>query len=336
MTTTRILPAAVLVAMATAGPAVGQFQMPPYSPPGRTAGLVPGVLPTGGDEAPPPRPAPADSLGRMTNPPPPGTDGAADPVGTLTGQPLPNGLPPGSYGSPWYGDRAGCCGPFGLNGPVVYELYTRTGPNLPFGTGPFSSRLHLGWAVEGGGRTLFFNQAHDAAWAVDLGLSYTYNRGSNDDFLDLFNRQPPQQQTNSSGQTVAVKQPDLFTTTRIRGLHRTSFNFAFGRDWFLWGSGMPGEEPGWNLRVGADVGGRWGTAHVDLVPLDAPGLYTRRQGVYEGIFLGFHSNIEVPMGGWIWFAGTRVTWGYDWTNIVPPINGNIQDINLLLTTGVRF
>lgn len=339
MTITRILPGAVLVAITTAGPAAGQFRMPAYSPPGRSPGVMSSGSQAGASdpEAPPPRPAPTTRLEQMTTPLPPGGVDARR-VETLTAPPGPVGLPPGAYASPWFGDAAGCCGPVGAHGPVAYEIYARTGPNIPFGSGRFTDHLNVGWGVGGGGRSLFFNTVGDAAWVVDLGLSYTYNRGKNDDFLDLFIRQAPTQQTNPvTGRTTTTPQPDRFVTTRIRGLHRTSFNFAVGRDWFVWGSGLPGGEEGWNLRVGTDVGGRWGTAHVDIVPIDdGPGAYARRQSVFHGLFLGFHSSVEVPVGGWVWFAGSRAEWGYDWMNIVPPIKGDVQNVNLLLSTGVRF
>ena len=42
------------------------------------------------------------------------------------------------------------------------------------------------------------------------------------------------------------------------------------------------------------------------------------------------------MGGWIWFAGTRVDWGYDWMDIVQRVKGDVQSVNLLFTGGVRF
>jgi hypothetical protein len=346
MTITRILSGVLLAVLATAGPAAGQYQMPPYrmpqySPPGQTAAMVPSVYPTGAVDpvAPPPRPAPSSSsLEGMTSPLPPGPGVQADQLGTLTAPIGATGLPPGAYAVPGYNNAFGCCGPLGRNGPVDYELYMQTGPNIAFGTGSFSDHLNTGWGVGGGGRTLFFNQAGDAAWALDLGLGYVYNRGKNDDFVDVFIRQPLLQSTNSSGQTVATPQADKFTTTRIRGLSRTSFNFAIGRDWWLWGSGMPGAENGWNLRVGTDVGGEWGSAHVDLVPLDNGGAnsYSRRQNVFHGLTLGFHSNFEMPVGGWIWFIGSRVQYSYEWMNIVPPLNGDLQNINLMFSTGVRF
>jgi hypothetical protein len=341
MTITRILPGVVLVALTTTAPAVGQFRMPPYSPPGHSGEMVPSVFPDAvadpvappdmGQPGMPPVAPPARSLERMTAPLP---TGVADPVGTLAGPPGPAGLPPGSYRSPWYADGPGCCGPLGAHGQVAYELYLNTGPNMVFGSGEFTDRLNVGWIVGGGGRSMFFNPEGDAAWVIDLGLSYTYNRGSSQDFSDLFLRQQPLQDA-TTGQLIP--QPDRLATSRIRGLHRTSFNFAVGRDWFRWGPGIPGGEPGWNVRVGADVGGRWGTSHIDVVPLDeGPNGYARRQKVFHGLFIGGHANCEVPLGGWIWTSGLTVQWGYDWMDIAPPLKGDIQNVNFLLSTGFRF
>lgn len=330
MTITRILPAALLVALAASGPAFGQYRMPTYTPPGRAPSAVSAIAPVSANEPGTDSPRPAATLDRLTAPLPPGAAvGESDPVATLT---QTSGLPAGSYASPWYTDGPGCASPIGGHGPVAYDVYWNTGPNFAFGSGPFTDRLHMGWNVGIGAKSLFFNQPGDAAWTFDLGLSYTYNRGSNDDFLDLFLRHPDQQGPNNQ----AIVVPDTFETVRIRGLHRTSFNFGLGRDWFHWGNGLPGGEEGWNFRFGTDVGGRWGTAHVDLVPVFEDNGYNRRQGVYHGFYVGFHSNFEVPRGGWIWFGGTRIEYGYDWMNIVPPIKGDIQNINLLLTGGVRF
>jgi hypothetical protein len=344
MTNTRILPAVLLV-IATAGPAAAQFRMPVYSPPG---GPVPSVLPAGVEDGdgqgygypgqPPGRPpaAPgmppaATSLERMNAPQQPGP-GTGDPVGTLNA-PGYGGLPPGSYASPWYSDGPGCYGPFGRHGPIDYELYTRTGPTITAGGTPLTERLQVGWAVAAGGRSLFFNRAGDAAWVLDLGLSYQYNRGTSVEMLDIFIRQPPQQNA-QTGQRIVV--PDQLTTSRIRDIQRTAFNFGLGRDWWAWGPGIPGAESGWNFRFGTDLGGRWGTAHVEAVPNGDPTQYARRQKVFEGIYLGGHFNVEVPIGNWVLFGGFRAQWGYDWMNIIPPQKGDIQYIDLLLTSGIRF
>ncbi|MDB5306022.1 MAG: hypothetical protein JWO38_224 [Gemmataceae bacterium] len=343
MTTTRILPGVVLVAIVTAGPAAGQYVMPPYSPPGGAAAGQYATMPPypspwrTAAESPAGQPPAASSLERLTAPLPPGA--TSDPVGALTspqGPPGAPGLPPGAYASPWFTDGPGCCGPMGRHGQVAYELYLRTGPDFLIGGGRFLDRLDVGWGLAGGGRSLFLNPAGDAAWVVDLGLGYTYNRGSSTALTNLFIRQPALTTTNAAGVTISVPRPDLLINSRIRALHRTAFNYALGREWFLWGSGAPGAEPGWNLRVGADLGGQWGTAHVDVVPNNDPRLYARRQKVFEGIFLAGHANVEVPIGGVIWFGGIRSQIGYEWLNIVPPLKGDVSYIDVLLTTGIRF
>lgn len=334
MTITRYLPAVVLAA-ATVGTAAGQTNLRPYSPPGRTSGVVPSVFPDGGDPVPPVgRPAAGenavDRLSKAQSPPA-GTPQAI-PHQRLAEQ-GPRELPPGAVASPWYTDGPGCCGPMGANGRIAYDVYTRVGVTTPFGSGPFTDRLHSGIMVAGGGRSLFFDREHDAAWVVDFGLSYQHNRGKLAFPLPLFVKQPPQTDQ-FTGQVTP--RPDAFIDVRIRGLHRTTFNFAFGREWYLYGPGTPGNESDWNVRVGTDIGGRWGTAHVDLLREDNNDFYFRRQNVTHGFTVGAHLGWEKPMGGWILFGGVRAEYAHDWTNIVPPIKGDVQDINLLLNFGVRF
>lgn len=281
----------------------------------------------------------ATALDRVTAPIQPASDEPTDPVGTLTGQPsVPPyqamGLPPGSYPSPYFTDGPGCCGPLGRDGRIGYELYMYTGPTWALGEGEFTRRLQTGWMVGGGGRSLLFDASHTAAWVLDLGLSYQYNRGEIDDPLTVDIRRPPLR-NDFTGQVIP--QADVRARAVVRALHRTNFNFGIGRDWWLWGPGSTGLETGRNLRVGALIGGRWGTSHVDLEPIDVAGTpYSRRQNVTKGVFLAAHGTVEIPMGTWIWFAGLRTEWGYDWTNVIPPLNGNIHNLNLLLTAGVRF
>lgn len=350
MTITRILPAMLLTATLAAGPAAGQFSspLPPgYDGPGPAGGpvmpeapadAVPSVQPAGLPPAVTGE-APAGPLERISATAIPGAgpgpaDPTPNPAATLAGRPpaAPGALPPGAYASPWHADGPGCCGPLGANGPIGYDLYLMTGPNITSGGGDLASRLGSGWVVAGGSRTLLFNQAADAAWALDLGLSYTYNRGNQNDPLVIADQ--GRTTTDAFGQTQRIA-PAL-QSYRVRSVSRTSFNYGIGRDWFAWGPGALPLEQGWNLRFGADLGGRYGTAHVDLVPIDEPDGYSRRQKVYHGIYAAVHSNVEVPMGGWIWFGGLRVEYGHDWTNLVPPADGNITNINILLTSGVRF
>jgi len=345
MTTKRFL-AGVLLLVLAAGPANAQYMGNPYPAPRPYTDLIPSVAPSGQDPGiligqpvipdggyPPGRPPTAMSptIQRVG-----GQD--SSPFATLTGQPLQSAptnvsIPKGSYPGPEDMDLAGCCGPTGRHGWIGEEVYLDTGPTIPFGNGQFVHRLELGWMVGGGGRTLFFNQTHDAAWTADLGVSYEYNRGNQWSAINLDVRQP---NTTDPTTNAILKQPDILTNVIVRDIDRTTFNFAFGRDWWLWGQGATGTENNWNLRTGAELGGRWGTAHVDLVPTaDATG-YFRRQNAITGVFVELHSNLEVPLGSVILFAGVKVQWGYDFTNLAPPVPGDISSINVLLTAGFRF
>lgn len=304
-----------------------------------------------------PEPAPAPRADGPGQPPggltPPGTaapylGGPAStqgPLATLTAPPgqtivaQPTGVgpaaPPGTVGPLWCGGTpagASCCGPVGANGPVAYEVYMRTGVNLVVGGGPeFSGALKNGVTVGGGGRSLFFNTAGDAAWVIDLGLSYTYTRGAGTDRVIGVGTTP-----SPNAQTGVVDTPEQINPFSIRAFHRTSFNYAVGRDYWLNGPGNVGGESGWNTRFGWDVGGRWGTSHVDLVPVNNPAQYFRRSANFNGAFLGLTWNTEVPLGGWVGFLGGRVEYGYDWGNVVPPQQGDLQDIRILFNVGVRF
>ncbi|AMV25886.1 hypothetical protein VT84_15920 [Gemmata sp. SH-PL17] len=337
MRITRFLLPGFVVALSV-GPALAQ----PQSRGGAWSdypGLVPSVRPVGAEEPaftgssmPPGRPPAAvmslEQMGGATG------SGAADPMGTLTGQPAPGALPPGSYPSPYYTDGPGCCSPLERAGRIGYEGYSYAGLNFTIGNGLPDLLKTTGWTVGGGVRTLFFNPTHTAAWTVDLGGSYTYNRGQGENeptFLFL-RTAAVQNQTNGGFQV----QPDRFVLTAVRGISRSSFNYAFGRDVWLLGDGSTAGQSGTNWRIGGWVGGRYGTAHVDMVPLDETNGYSRRQNVYQGVFIGAHTTFDIPMGSWIWTNGIRFEYGYDWTNLVPPVQGNLHNLNLQFTTGFRF
>ena len=308
MTPMRYLLGTVLAGV-LGGSAAAQSPVTSYPP--AVGSAVAGVVP------PPPAAAP------VTAPP-------ASPTALLTTP--PTGLPQGSIESPWVGGRrAGdCCGPVGANGPIGYELYVRTGPNLIVGGEDLGLSLTTGWTTAGGGRALFFNPAGDRAWVLDLGLSYTYNEGKDQRVLGVFTPAALDQNTNEP------VSPDEVNSFFIRGLHRTNFNFAVGRDWFLRGAGNLGMEPGPNWRVGGDVGGHWGTSHVDLLPVSDPGNYLRKTSVTHGVFLGTHATYERPLGAYILFGGMRAQWGYTWANLIAPVGSDVVDVNLLLTAGVRY
>jgi hypothetical protein len=336
----------VVAALGTAAAASAQFSPGNDLRLSQDAGIVPSVFPVAysdgpasvePDRLPTSQPAAAPggtSLDRVTASIRAVAGEQTDPVATLTGQPTAQ-LPHGAYPSPYFTDGPGCCGPLGRNGRIGYELYTYVGINWPFGEGAFGRHLNTGVVVGGGGRSLFFDPTHTAAWVLDLGLSYTYNRGELGHPVLAYVQQAPIRNP-LTGQTTP--RPDVIRDVAIRGLYRTNFNFGVGRDWWLWGAASTGVADGPNWRVGGLVGGRWGTAHVDLVPSNTVrfGDYQRRQNVTHGIFLATHSTVDIPMGSWILFGGFRFEWGYDWTNLIPPLEGNLHNFNLMLTAGIRY
>ena len=242
MTAQRILVGAVLAVTASAAAAQPPAAYPPPPPTSLGGGL-------------------------LTAPSPMAAGTGMTPTQTLT---TPAGLPPGTVASPWSGGSpagANCCGPVGANGPVIYELYVRTGPNLIVGGSPeLSGAARFGWQVNGGGRTLFMNTDRDAAFVVDLGLMYAYDGMSDSRVFDVFARTPASTSTNAQGQTTTTPQPDQLQPFRIRSLTRTGLTYAVGRDWWLNGPATTGTESGFNSRVGIDLGGRWNTIRAGPAP----------------------------------------------------------------------
>jgi hypothetical protein len=219
------------------------------------------------------------------------------------------------------------------DGRIGYEVYTFAGADFVFGGG-LPHYLFTGWDVGGSIRTLFFDRTHTAAWTVDLGYSFTHNFAEgNKDPVNLFIRQPA---TTNSTTGVVTQNPDVLTRSAIQSIYRSSFNYNLGRDWWLLGSGNTGGMQGPNVRVGGWIGGQYGTAHINVDPLNEINGYARRQNTFEGITVGGHVSYDVPMGGWIVFGGVRAEYGYEWMNLAPPLLGNLSNINVRLTLGVRY
>ena len=306
-----------------------------------SADLVPSVRPVSAEEPalmPQPAMPPPTTDGRPTmssleqmGTPAPYSPASGDPVGTLTGQPR---MPAGSYPGPYSADGPGCCGPLGSHGRTTYEVYSYSGVNFTIGNGLADRLYAVGWTVGGGARTLLFDASNTAAWTIDVGGSYTYNRGVGaGEPTALFLRTQPVQNQQTGGFQVV---PDRFVVSAIRGIHRSSFNFAFGRDLWLMGDGTTGGMQGTNWRIGGWVGGRYGTSHIDIVPLNEVNGYSRRQTVFHGMYTGVHTTLDVPMGAVVWTNGIRAEYGFDWMNLAPPIQANLNNINVQFTTGFRF
>jgi hypothetical protein len=110
---------------------------------------------------------------------------------------------------------------------------------------------------------------------------------------------------------------------------QTFANASVGRDWWLWGAaGCEGS----NLRFGADLGGRWGSANY--------GSHERRHrtDVVGGVFTGAQLLYEQPCCGCcIFHAGLRLEWDWIWSDILQAQNNaDITNINLLMQLGFRY
>jgi hypothetical protein len=277
---------------------------------------------------PPPQPkdSAADSASKIPTPgsSAPGTDG------------MPSGMPdqPGSapaappYVMPslssWltYCVSPACCGPVGGNGPIQMELFGRSGVSMTFGSGILGRLLdgNAGWDIGGGGRTLFFDPTLTKAWTVELGAMNIYNHSKTEP-MPIIGVVPP---TPLGG----TPQPAVLTPATLRYLNRTFGDLALGREWYLTG---PMDSCGLRWRIGGDVTGRFGTARAqfDQIPHSTDTIY--------GIGLSLHTDLEKQCGCCTWFAGFRTEWDYTWMDILQKQNdSNIQDVNFLITLGVRF
>jgi hypothetical protein len=202
------------------------------------------------------------------------------------------------------------------------ELYVRTGPTLIVSRpGWLADSADNGWLIQGGGRSLFFNVERDRAFTIDLGLGYVGNHGGKP---DLFT-------------TVVHENPFGFSRVddvSLATLHRTYVHFGVGQQWWLVGASGCGSS---SWRVGADVGGRYGAARIDLHDYAVfPGQYIRRGDTFWGANVALHTDIELPMKCCTCFGGFRAEWGYDWMNFDTTGNDHVAEVNLLLNLGVRF
>lgn len=242
---------------------------------------------------------------------PPGANLFAGPDGTMTPTPQPPAQPDNwiTYQQP------GCCGPRGRNGPVTYELYIRTGPSLPVGPGDgLASTLEVGWYVQAGGRTLFFNPACTSAWVVDLGVGNIWNHGNQPD------------------RTYFI--PQSIAPVATLALNRTYGAIGGGKEWYLLG---PADNCNWNWRFGFDGGGQLGTMRLDLRDPAAPNgsNYRRRNSAFGGLYTGLFTDVTIPCQSCSFTTGFRAEWSYNFNDIVV-INSDISSVNLLWTLGVRF
>lgn len=226
-------------------------------------------------------------------------------------------LPPAPDDWLFYRRPGSCCGPTGGDGPIETELYLRAGVSFPIGGGVYARILQTGWAIQGGGRALFFNPSHDAAWVVDLGILNVWNHANRPDVpLPL---------------TVTV--PGFFgipTVTTLNAtaddLNRTLGSIGFGRDWWLGSLAN-----GFQLRWGVEGGMRYGSASAQFHEI------RHRTDTLGGAFVGLHADLEWSCGGCTFFTGLHTEYEYTWSRrLLQSESADVADLLLMATFGIRF
>jgi hypothetical protein len=250
-------------------------------------------------------------------------DNTAAPSDTPGGKTPPTPEPPHSL-SPYITYQCPeCCGHLGCHGPIMTEIEARAGFAIPLGGSTFSNTLQTGWQAALVGRSMLFNSDMDGAWALEVGLNNIWNHGKNPNItFPIFT---------PSGTSVAGGPPTINVSTK--SLNRTFVNFGLGREWYLT---VPATAEGNKWRFGLDVGGRYGSAKLDMQELTTNVLQHRTK-VFEGVYVALHGDAEIPCCSVVFIAGFRAEWAYTGSDILQTQNNaDLFEVDLLLTAGVRF
>lgn len=244
-----------------------------------------------------------------------------------TPPPVTAGVVPARPGQWLLGTCPQCCGPLTDGNWSKTELYLRSGIATISGDGQLAHSLGTGWAIQGGGRELYFNRAGDAAWTVDVGLMNINNDHRNGpQTVTLLNVNVP-----SPGFTGR----DTLATARVtpRNLNQTFVGLGGGREWYIFGGAANTRDnphPGlW--RIGIDGGGRWGTAKLDTFEI------RHRTDTLGAAYFSLHSDVDIPCGCCVFQVGFRYEWDYVWSDILQIQNkSDVIVSNFLFNIGLRY
>lgn len=249
-----------------------------------------------------PSPPPVIPNGKVSVPSPLSTNGKPAPTEVYLNDGGHTGL------SDWILYRRHGCGQTGWDPAIQTEIYVRSGASFPFGKDVFGDVLNVGWYIQGGAKTVFFDDPHVRAWYVDVSLTNIY--------MDTLDR----------AATTPVSVNGQFTT--LSEYNRTMVGLGLGRTWYLSGNGLDG---GPNWRVSLDGGGRWGSSSATFSSLQ------HTSDVVGGVYVGLQSDVEMPMPcvSCIFVGGLRTEWAYTWSDILDQPS-DVQDFSVLLHVGVRY
>ncbi len=285
----------------------------------------------------PPAPPPGNQPGLPSFPPsgyqnpfrsPPSAEGKMAGSGQEYPAPAPEITPepPGRLSDFILGRRStDCFCPVGDNGPIKTELYLDNGMSFPFGRTVFGRILETGWDIQGGARTLFFNPSLDRAWFIDTGIGNIHNAAGSRTFDNPIPLTRIVPDVNGTPMRVNFGQGAIPGVT-IHSVNRTYVNLGLGRYWYL----SPVDCDSWHWRIGLDSGFRYGSENLRFNELP------HRSHVMYGAYVAGRSDLEIPCGCCTWIAGLRLEYAYTWSTSLQEISGDLREINLLFTLGVRY
>jgi hypothetical protein len=226
--------------------------------------------------------------------------------------------------------------PWSLFSP--FELYARVGPAFIMGDGVLDKALRTGKAVTGGARSFCFNSDNSAAWTGDLAIEYIYNDSQTSETILVRNTTVV---VTRFGQNITLPMEVQYA---LRQLHRTSMKIALGREWYFGGEGWGGVR----LAFGLDGGGKYGSASAklginrriiegqqqfDTLPSFDDGHTT---SALKGVLVGVNAALLFPMDGYDISFGARFEWGKDWFLRIATGDDGVEQIQTLITVGVRY
>lgn len=219
--------------------------------------------------------------------------------------------------------RDNCClGPTGKSRPICMEIFVRSGVALPVGGNDVGSQMRTGWSIMGGSRALFFTPDYTRAWTIEAHVINTWQGAAATQSYPITTFQPDAQ-----GQAKRVNYGfNGVPGVTIRSFNRTMVGLGGGREWYLW---QPANAPGNHWRIGIDAGGRYGSASINLNEI------RHRADVVGAVFASAHTDYEITCGRCVYQAGFRAGYAYTWSDILQRVS-DVQDVNLMLTLGLRY
>jgi hypothetical protein len=217
-----------------------------------------------------------------------------------------------------------------MNGPMMSEVYFRTGLSFPIQRGFFGHTLGTGVEIEAGAAEHFFNHDLDRAWTAGLGVINIYNHGDHPEIKATLRRILV---PNSTGTATRIRSLDV----SVKYYNRTLADLTLGREWYFYGCPVNSNRccdgsrnVAW--RIGVEGMGDYGSAKVNLNEIK------HRSDTIAGLGVALYSDLEVPCGkSCTWIFGFRAEWDYTWSDILQHQNDtDVSDLNFLLTLGFRF